>query len=289
MTPELVSRRPDPPQRSIDSHKGSFGHVAIIAGRRGMSGAACLAGTAALRGGAGLVTVLVPQSIQPIVAGYEPSYLTIGLPDAADGGLAPSAILDIEVALTGKSAAAIGPGLGQSTSCREVVPALYDQIELPLVCDADALNILAETHEILTRPPDSAPRILTPHPGEFSRLSGVSTAEIQKNRETLAWEYARSHGVILVLKGHQTIITDGRRLSINDTGNPGMATGGTGDVLTGLIVSLLGQGMEPLEAAHLAVWLHGRAGDLAAEELSQPGLIASDLLRFVPRAWKDIV
>jgi len=279
------------PVRPADGHKGTFGRVLVIAGSRGMSGAACLCGKAALRGGAGLVYLACPVSIQAIVAGYEPGYLTIGLPEDSEGRLVESARIPLETALADKNAVALGPGLGQSSAIRAVVRRLYREATVPLVLDADGLNELAEDfRNMLFSEPSSeikvGPRILTPHPGEFSRLCGRSIREIEARRETLAREFALRHQVTLVLKGPGTIVTDGERLMVNATGNSGMATGGTGDVLTGLIAALLAQNMGSFEAARLAVHLHGLAGDIAAEDLSEPGLIASDLPLYISRAWR---
>ena len=285
---QLVPTLPVLPIRTEDAHKGDFGRVLVVAGSRGMSGAACLAGTAALRGGAGLVTVAVPEGILPIVATYEPSYLTLALPEDSNGRIRTGAMARLNEALSSQSAVAIGPGLGQSAGLLDLVGELYSSSPLPLVVDADALNLLAKRPYLLTRPEDGAPRILTPHPGEFARLTGLDATAIQQDRQRHAIEFARQYRVVLLLKGRETIITDGVRLAINTTGNSGLATGGSGDVLTGLIAALLGQGMAPLEAAHLGAHLHGIAGDLAAEELSKPGLIASDLLHFLGRAWCEL-
>lgn len=283
---ERITTLPDLPVRPPAAHKGDFGRVLIVAGSRGMTGAAGLAGVAALRGGAGLVTVATPQGVQPIVAGYEPSYLTWGLPEDNQGRVCREALPSIKDKLTGQTAAAWGPGLGQSDELDEITTWVYRAAALPMVFDADGLNALARRHEVLSSSERVAPRVLTPHPGEFARLTGYSTREIAERREVLAAEFAERYGVVLVLKGAGTIITDGQRLAINTTGNSGLATGGTGDVLTGLIAAFLAQHMDPFDAARWGVYLHGLAGDLAAEELSQPGMIASDLLRYLPRAWK---
>ncbi len=276
------------PVRAADAHKGDCGRVLVVAGSRGMSGAACLAATAALRGGAGLVTVAVPEGIVPIVAVYEPSYLTLALPEDSCGRIRTGAMAALNEALSSQSAVAIGPGLGQSAGLLDLVGELYSSSPLPLVVDADALNLLAKRPYLLTRPEEGAPRILTPHPGEFARLTGLDTAAIQQDRQSHAVEFARKHRVVLLLKGRETIITDGVRMAVNTTGNSGLATGGAGDVLTGLIAALLGQRMSALDAAHLGAHLHGIAGDLAAEVHSKPGLIASDLLRFLGRAWCEL-
>ncbi len=185
------------------------------------------------------------------------------------------------------SAVAFGPGLSVTDDTRILARRLVETCPRPLVIDADGLTALVDQPEAWSKAP--APRVITPHPGEFARLCGVDTRTIQADRISLATEFAREHRVIVVLKGHGTVITDGERVAINPTGNAGMATGGTGDVLTGLTGALLAQKMEPFEAARLATYLHGLAGDLAAEELSQPGLIASDLPRYLGRAWRQVL
>ena len=290
--PRRIEEIPAAPVRPADGHKGTFGRVLVIAGSRGMSGAACLAGQGALRGGAGLVFLAVPEGILPIVAGFEPSYLTIPLPDDADGRITGGAQEPLESPVEQADVIACGPGLGQSEDLAALAGWLYASVPKHLVVDADGLNLLARTPEILSQLPASesgpVPRILTPHPGEFSRLIDRPMSEILKNRESLAAEFAAQHGIVLVLKGRGTIITDGDRLAINTTGNSGLATGGSGDVLTGLIAAVWGQGLSAFDAAHFGVYLHGLAADLAAEDLSEPGLISSDLPHYIARAWKSI-
>lgn len=284
----MIETLPSPLTRPADAHKGTFGRVLVIGGSRGMSGAPSLAGLGALRGGAGLVYVAVPSEILPIVASIEPSYLTIPLATDEDyGGLSAEGLTGLRKACEGKDAIAIGPGLGTSRGVTAIVNSLVTELPQPMVVDADALNVLAVNGGGGRLAPSAAgPRILTPHPGEFARLIGRDIETVQRQRVKLAAEFTAAHGVIVVLKGQGTVITDGDRVAINRTGNPGMATGGTGDVLTGLIVALLAQGLEPFEAAQLGVHLHGLAGDLAAAELSRPGLIASDLPRFLAQAWR---
>lgn len=251
-----------------------------------MSGAAALAGLGALRGGAGLVYVAVPDAILSIVAGFDPSYLTIPLPDDERGRIADGAFAILSETLPQQSAVAVGPGMGQTEGTTKLVRELYETVTAPLVVDADGLNVLADTIDDLKA---AGPRILTPHPGEFARLIGSDVATVESAREELAVRFASDHGVVLVLKGHRTVITDGTHLAVNTTGNSGMATGGSGDVLTGLVAALLAQDMSAFDAAQLGVHLHGLAGDLAAEELSEPGMIASDLPRFLPLAWKRLL
>ncbi len=286
---QRVKSLPPPPARPEDANKGTFGRVMIVAGSRGMSGAACLAGMGALRGGAGLVTVATAASVLPIVAGIEPSLLTLPLPEDADGKIGQAARAVLEPALAPQTTIAVGPGLGQSPALASLVRWLFDAVERPGVFDADALNLLAAHPGALKararRSEPGAHRVLTPHPGEFARLIGSGIPEVEKNREALAVRFAADYQLVLVLKGHHTLITDGRRVALNSTGNSGMATGGCGDVLTGLIAALLGQRMPPFEAAQLGVYLHGLAGDLAAQALSEPGLIASDLTRWLGAAW----
>ena len=284
----LIDTLPSLPTRPTDAHKGTFGRVLVIGGSRGMSGAPSLAGLGALRGGAGLVYVAVPSEILPIVAAIEPSYLTIPLAtDEEHGCLSADGLTGLRKACDGKDAIAIGPGLGTSRGVTAIVATLFAELPQPMVMDADALNVLAASGGVGSRSPNIAgPRILTPHPGEFARLIGRDIATVQSQRAKLAAEFAAAHGVIVLLKGQGTVITDGDRVAINRTGNPGLATGGSGDVLTGLIAALLAQGLEPFAAAQLGAHLHGLAGDLAAAELSQPGLIASDLPRFLAAAWR---
>lgn len=277
---------PSLPPRPTDAHKGTFGRVLIVAGSQGMSGAACLAGLGALRGGAGLVFVAAPEGIVPIVAGIEPSYLTLSLPEDDAGRLSADALPLIQSRLGEMDSLAIGPGWGQSEDLRMVADELYATATMPLVVDADALNALAQQPDVLSTHAGS--RVLTPHPGEFARLTGRTISVVQAQRESLAAEFAGRHGVVLVLKGQGTVVSDGVGTWINPTGNSGLATGGTGDVLTGLIAALLAQRMPPFEAARLGVYLHGLAGDLAAAELSEAGLIASDLPRYVGAAWRQI-
>lgn len=281
-----VTELPSPPARPEDAHKGTFGRVLIIGGSRGMSGAVCLAGLGALRGGAGLVYLAVPEGIIPIVAAVEPSYLTVPLPEDDEGRLNWQAQTRLAAAIPSNTALAMGPGWGQSDDLLKLAHWLYTTARRPMVIDADGLNALAKQRGVLSQGP--APRILTPHPGEFARLTGTDPATVQQNREELAARFAEENDVIVVLKGHRTIITDGERLALNATGSSALATGGTGDVLTGLIAALLAQGMPPFEAAQLGVHVHGLAGDLAVENLSNAGLIASDLPRYIARAWNKL-
>lgn len=287
MTYQLILTPIELPARPIEGNKGTFGRALIVAGSVGMSGAAALSGLAALRGGAGLVTVAVPAPIQPIVASIEPSYMTLGLPATSDGQFSRSIVQHLEKLVPKASAVACGPGWGQSDELAEILGWLMDNVRQPLVIDADALNLLARAPDMLGQA--TGPRILTPHPGEFARLINSDVATVQRQRIDLAVDFAAKQRVIVLLKGAGTVITDGTRVAVNTTGNSGMGTGGTGDVLTGLITALLCQGLDAFAAARLGAHLHGLAGDLAAADLSQPGLIASDLPRYFGPAWLQML
>lgn len=282
-----VRELPLAPHRGPLAHKGDCGRVLIVAGSRGMAGAAGLAAKSALRGGAGLVTVAVPAGIGPVVAGYEPSYMTLSLPENALGQFNQAAKAQLESTWSTQDALAIGPGCGRSEDVTELLVSLYTKVDRPMVVDADGLNALSHHPEQLSREIGQPARILTPHVGEFARLSGADRDEIIAAREELAVDFAQTHHIVLVLKGPGTIVTDGQRVWINPTGNSGLATGGTGDVLTGLIAALVGQGLAAFEAAQLGTYLHGLAADLAVKQLSRFGLIASDLLDWLPRAWLE--
>lgn len=272
------------PQRGLTAHKGTFGHLLALAGSLGKGGAAVLCGLGAVRSGAGLVTMAVPKMLNVIVQ--------VALPEAMNVPLSFSqhCLSDIDheqliAASQGKQAMAIGPGLGTAEETKELVRKLYRELRQPMVVDADGLNLLAEEVAVRT----AGPRILTPHPGEMSRLTGLTTLEIQSDRRAVATDFAKRHGVYLILKGAATIIAapDGR-LAINPTGNPGMATGGMGDVLTGLLGGLLAQGLAPWEASCLAVYIHGLAGDRIVKAGRPFGFLASELAAEIPAAFQDI-
>ncbi|MGQ9575877.1 MAG: NAD(P)H-hydrate dehydratase [Thermoguttaceae bacterium] len=270
------------PDRAPDSHKGQFGLALVVGGSRGMAGAVALAGLAALRGGAGLVRLAVPGPCLDTVAAIEPSYMTAPLPTDPAGRIALAALQTIKRLAAAATVVALGPGLGRSLGLDLLVGRLYAELPQPMVVDADGLNALAGRREMLACA--GGPRVLTPHPGEFARLLGTDRMPPELRHEAAA-ELARRCGAVLVLKGHRTLVTDGQNRWINPTGNPGMATGGSGDVLTGLIAALACQGLVPYEAARLGVYLHGLAGDLAAGQLGQESLMASDLVRYLPQAF----
>jgi ADP-dependent NAD(P)H-hydrate dehydratase len=282
--PNPTSPLPTLPPRRLDSHKGDYGRVLIVAGSRGMSGAAVLAGTAALRGGAGLVRVAVPEPIASTVAAGNPCYMTAPLAQADDGKFSAAAITPLLELIEPSDIVAVGPGLGRSAAITEIVRTLVRDVNGPLVLDADALNVLADHRDELRN--RSVPAVMTPHPGEFARLIGSDTASVQANRATLATRFAKDFKAVVVLKGHGTVVTDGTQVYVNSTGNPGMASGGSGDVLTGLTAALLGQGLKPFAAVQLAVYLHGLAGDLARDRLGEVSLIATDILEQLPAAFR---
>jgi ADP-dependent NAD(P)H-hydrate dehydratase len=274
------------PPRLEESNKGDFGRALLIGGSRGMAGSISLSGMATLRSGAGLVQLAVPAAIQSTVAGFEPSYMTVTLPEDSDGRIAGTAQAALTEHIKPVTAIACGPGLGRSGELTDMVVWLYQHCSQPMVFDADALNALASRPDTLTHA--GGPRVLTPHPGEFGRLVPGSKGTDRSAMEQAASESAANWQAVVVLKGHHTFITDGRQHRRNTTGNPGMATGGTGDVLTGIITALLCQGLSAYDAACLGVHLHGLAGDLAAKELGQPSLIASDLILFLHAAFKSV-
>lgn len=277
---------PAVPGRPADGHKGTFGKVIVFGGSIGMSGAVSLASVAALRSGSGLVTAAVPRAIQNVVASYEPCVMTIGLKDDPETGLSLISEEMIVSLIESRDAIAVGPGMGKGSAAGGLVELMLRLAKCPLVVDADGLNLAAEAH--LFSIERHSPCVITPHPGEFARLTGRSISDIEKHREEIAQEFAESHSLVVALKGPGTIVTDGIRLFRNTTGNSGMGTGGSGDVLTGIVASLLGQQLPAFEATALAVHAHGLAGDVAAEQFTERGMIASDLLKCLPEAWRRL-
>jgi len=278
---------PHLPPRDPNAHKGDFGFVLIVGGSRGMAGAAALAGMAALRGGAGLVRVAVPDPCLDLVAAFEPSYMTVPLPSDDEGRIAAAACERIIGSVDWADVVALGPGLGRSEDLDQLVARLYREVSKTMVVDADALNALAAQPEVLTD--HAGPRILTPHPGEFVRLVNEKSAKkpSRQQQEQAAVELAARTNTIVVLKGHHTLTTDGTHRHPNATGNPGMATGGTGDVLTGLTAAIAGQGLSPYDAARLGVHLHGLAGDYAADEYGEISMVATDVIDCLPDAFEE--
>ena len=267
------------PDRKPDSHKGDYGKILLLCGSIGFTGAAALAAMGALRSGAGLVYLGVPESIYAIEAVKLTEAIVFPLPDE-DGKLSRKALPAIRKYLKTMDAVLIGPGLGISDGTMEVVRAVLREFEGPVVVDADGISILAIHPELLKE--RKAPTVLTPHEGEFRRL-GIALEEEKLTGAMLA---ARELNCIILRKGHETVITDGKEYYVNRTGNPGMAVGGSGDVLAGILVSLFGQGIAPLQAAACAAWLHGKAGDVCAEKIGQYGMLPTDMLNELPYLMK---
>ena len=281
------------PSRPLSSHKGSYGRVLVVAGSTGMTGAAALASEAALRAGAGLVSLATPKHLNPILEGLLPEVMTLPLPETDAGSLAASTTSTIlEFAEKTKSILAIGPGLSQHPETVSLVHQLIHEnresgLALRMVIDADGLNALAQDRETLSFL--NSETVLTPHPGEMARLTNIAVPTLEKDRIGTAQQFASEHGVTLVFKGAPTVTSDpAGHLWVNSTGNPGMATGGMGDVLTGIIAGLMAQGISSENAAALGVYLHGLAGDNAAERLGMHGLMASDVLKAVPQVVSSL-
>jgi NAD(P)H-hydrate epimerase len=259
--------------------------VLVIAGSRGMAGAAALCGAGALRSGAGLVRVATALEVQPTVASFEPSYMTYPLASDDIGCIQfSSARPALEHVIAPATVIAVGPGLGQSAETRKLIEFLIRHTDKPLVIDADGLNNLVGQTQLLSGL--RRPVVLTPHPGEFSRLTGLSVEDVQAARiERAAALAAVAESLVIVLKGAESVVTDGRRYYVNKTGNPGMATGGTGDVLTGVVAALLAQKLPAFEAAQLGVFIHGLAGDIARDQNGETSLIAGDIVDALPDAF----
>ena len=267
------------PKRRVDAHKGDFGKLLLLCGSRGYTGAPYFAAMGALRVGAGLVYLGVPESIYGIEAVKLHEPVVFPLPEWG-GQLSEGAVEELLLRLPRMDAVLIGPGLGLGAGCFRVLEAVLRHAACPVVVDADGITLLSRHMDILRG--RTAPTILTPHDGEFARLFGP----VGPDRMESAQKAAVESGSVVLLKGHRTCITDGTRAFINPTGNPGMAVGGSGDVLAGIITGLLGQGIAPVEAAALGAWLHGAAGDLCARELGEYGMLPSDLLEALPRLLK---
>ena len=287
ITPQDIQAAVAP--RSPEGHKGDYGHVLVIGGSVGKAGAAAMAGMAASRAGAGLVTVATPKSVLPTVAGFAPELMTEPL-DETDAGTISLRALEygrLDALIQGKNVLAIGPGISRNPETAQLVRTLVARAELPVVLDADGLNAFEKHVEELDGRKKTL--VLTPHPGEMARLAGISTEKVQRDRLGVARRFAQDHHCVVVLKGHRTVLAlPGGDAWINPTGNPGMATGGTGDILTGLVAGLVPQSgkASPALPVLAGVYLHGLAGDLAAERLGQHSLVATSLLKFLPDAFR---
>jgi hydroxyethylthiazole kinase-like uncharacterized protein yjeF len=275
-------------RRRRDSHKGDFGHGFILAGSGCTTGAACLAAAAALRSGVGSVTLGVPRGIYPIVAARAtPEVMFLPLPDTREASLSMEALGPaLEFALHAQ-AVLIGPGLSQAAPTQDFVRNFVARVNRPLVIDADGLNALAGHVDLLKE--RSSSTLLTPHPKEMSRLCATSVEAVQADRINIAKDFALRYNITLILKGFGSVIADSeKRCCVNKTGNPGMATAGSGDVLAGIVLALTAQGWPPFEAARAAAHVHGLAGDYAARDMTETGLIASDIVDYLPRAWQRV-
>ncbi len=275
--------------RDPSTHKGSFGHCLIIAGSTGHTGAAALAAAGALRGGAGLVTLAVPASLNAIFEIKTTEVMTLPLPDGGEGYLGDDAFTDISAALVSRNVIALGPGISRQQKSAKLVLRLVREINLPMVIDADGLNAISEDCSVLLEKASPA-MILTPHPGEMARLVGLTVSQVEADRIGVASRFAQQYRVYMVLKGARSVIAspDGE-ISINGSGNPGMATGGMGDVLTGLISALLCQGYPPFDACRLGVFVHGYSADLVAKDKGEIGMTATDVVERLPYAYNQLM
>ena len=282
---QKINELPKLANRPIDSHKNMFGKVLVIAGSKGMSGAAALTALSTLRSGAGLVTVALPKSILPVVASFNPCYMTAALAETKSGKICSSAINEILNLANNADVVAFGPGLGTSIHLQQIAQTLISQKDLKLVIDADGLNNLAKDSPWIDR--KNASIVLTPHPGEMNRLfASLFRQPLPKDRTEQARLLAEKTDSVVALKGAHTVVTDSEKVYTNTTGNSGMATAGSGDVLTGVISALIGQGLSNFDAAALGVHIHGLAGDLAEESKGPIGLISTDIINFLPAAFK---
>ncbi len=277
----LLVRRPD-------THKGDYGHILVIGGSIGLTGAPCLCAQAALRAGAGLVTLGVPESIYFIVASKLSEVMVHPLSETPQGTLSGSALSALMPLIDQADGIALGPGLSQHPATLEAVRRILVRVKVPTVLDADGIAALRGGRSGLWKRP-KGPVVITPHPGEMAQLLGISVESVQRNRRRIVLQAAKALRLVVALKGHRTVVASATgKVYINRTGNPGMATAGMGDVLTGVIAALIGQGLDPFTAATAGVYVHGLAGDLAARRVGQVSLIASDLLEAIPDAFRKI-
>lgn len=273
-------------KRAADSHKGTYGHLLAVCGSVGMAGAAILSARAALRSGVGLLTVALPASIYPIVSAAVPEAVFLPLPETADGTLSDAALAPLLRALRGKAAVLMGCGMGCNASTELLVYELVQQAKTPVILDADGLNAISKHIDVLETV--KAPLIMTPHPGEMARLMQTTVEQIQAERVHNATAFAANYAVTVALKGYHTVVADATCCYINPTGNPGMATGGSGDVLAGMIAAFAAQGMSPMNAAKCGVYLHGKAGDMAAAKYSQRAMLPSDMIEQLKDLFLDL-
>lgn len=272
--------------RLADTHKGTYGTLLTVTGSRGMTGAACLTAQAAVSAGSGIVRCVLPASLEPILETKLTEALTAGVTDTGEGAFAEGALRAIVKESAGADAMVLGPGIGRSLALQRLVAGIAGEVPIPLVLDADGLNNLGANTEVLAE--RTASTIVTPHPGEMAHLVATTSAAVQEDRQAIAEAFAAEHGVVVALKGHRTVVTNGASTYVNLTGNPGMAGGGTGDVLSGIVGAFLAVKIDPFPAAALGVFVHGLAGDLAAKELGETALRAEDLLAHLPQALRFV-
>jgi NAD(P)H-hydrate epimerase len=276
------------PRRRVSSHKGDYGHLLIIGGSRNLAGSIILAGRAALRSGIGLITLAMPSSLKTIVSCAVPEAMSLPLLEDENAAITHRSREHILAYIRARGVTAVACGIGLTThsGAQKLVEYLIAHLDVPFLVDADGLNCLKGKINLLAQ--KHSPCIITPHPKEMSRLSGIAVAAIQKKRRAVARAIAKKSRCIVVLKGHETVVTNGKEIFLNPTGNPGMATGGTGDVLTGITGAFLAQGITPLAAAKAGVFIHGLAGDIVKKKKTEMSLIASDVIENLPQAFKEI-
>ncbi len=276
------------PSRANDTHKGDFGHVLVVAGSRGMTGAAFLTSQAALLSGSGLVTCAIPECLNSIMEVKLTEVMTLPLPGTKQGTLKLSGKKEIVLFSKKASSVAIGPGISRNKDTQVLVKNLLKEIKCPVILDADGIMAIVNNPNVLNARKIST--VLTPHPGEMAHLIKKTVGYVQGSREKVAKDFAKKYKIILVLKGHRTVVADpSGNVFVNQTGNSGMSTAGVGDVLTGIISSFVGQGINPYSAAVIGTYLHGLAGDIASKDKGQFSLIAGDILEKLPQAIKDTI
>ncbi len=284
MTPRNLNELPPLPSRMPESHKGDYGRVLVIAGSAGMTGAGAMASIASLRSGVGVVLWALPKSLNSVAESMFPEIMTLPIPDTPSGAPAMDAREILVEAARETNCVVLGPGLPVAGDTGELMRLLIPEIFPTLIIDGGAFSAIGTEFMIIRK--RQGPTIITPHPGEMGRITGKTGAQVQEKRQDFAVKYAKHSGAIVALKGMGTIVTDGNSVYVNESGNAGMSTAGSGDVLCGVISALVGQGLQPFEATKLGVYLHGLAGDIAAEELGMHGVIASDIASRLPAAFR---
>ena len=284
MNPSNLSELPPLPARGPQHHKGKSGRILVIAGSAGMTGAGGMASITCLRAGGGVVLWAIPRSLNNIGEALYPEVMTLPIPDTPAGAPSMDAREILVEAARETDCVVLGPGLPVAGDTGELMRLLIPEIYPPLVIDGGAFSAIGTDVMIIRK--RQSPTIITPHPGEMGRITGKTVPEVQEKRRDFATKYAKLSGAVVALKGHATVVTDAKDVYVNESGNPGMATAGSGDILCGVIAALVGQGLEPFAAAKLGVYLHGLAGDLATCEMGVHGVIASDIINHLPAAFK---